>query len=65
MKGDCAMPRMNEFLRGEKEDEFECLHCGTLIIVRIEELEESEDVVCSHCGTPFRYDPDNFVIYAV
>jgi len=45
----------------QKEDhEFECLHCGTLIIVPDGEL--TEDVACAHCGTDFRYDYDNFMI---
>lgn len=37
----------------------ECFLCGTLILVSKEELEESEDVVCSHCDTTYRYDYDN------
>jgi DNA-directed RNA polymerase subunit RPC12/RpoP len=59
------MPILNNLSNGEDEDEFECLNCGSLILVNIVELEESEDVECSHCGTPFRYDRDNFLIYAV
>ncbi|RPI56351.1 MAG: hypothetical protein EHM49_00575 [Deltaproteobacteria bacterium] len=59
------MPTMHELMGSEDEDEFECLNCGSPIIVNIVELGESEDVVCSHCGTLFRYDPDNFLIYTV